>query len=256
MMPRPLLSLLLCLLLLSNPATAAVIHAVTTEFPPFQSEQPAPWGLALGAAQALAARNGDTLNVQFLPWPRAYQMAETTPGLLIFCLGRTPQRETRYGWIGRIASGDARLWRLADRPEVNPATLQQAQRWQLGVTARDMKVDYLLQQGFAYERNLQQSSDDLSNIRKLYAGRIDLLPFSNHLVLAWRTRELGLDPRLLRPVLPLPALSTPLYLAFSPGSAPQLSRRYASLFRQLQREGVFDRLRQRLQLPRETLPGD
>ncbi len=256
MMPRPLLSLLLCLLLLSTPATAAVIHAVTTEFPPFQSEQPAPWGLALEAAQALAARNGDTLAVQFLPWPRAYQMAETTPGLLIFCLGRTPQREARYGWIGRIASGDARLWRLADRPEVNPATLQEAQRWQLGVTARDMKADYLLQQGFAYERNLQQSSDDLSNIRKLYAGRIDLLPFSNHLVLTWRTRELGLDPRLLQPVLPLPALSNPLYLAFSPGTAPQLSRRYARLFRQLQREGVFDRLRQRLQLPRETLPGD
>lgn len=249
-MSTRLLALLLCCPALSQ---AASVLAVTTEFPPFQSASPQPWGLALDTARELAKRNGDTLDVQFLPWARAYQTAETTPGVLIFCLARTAEREPRYGWIGKIASGDVTVWQLAARRDLNARTLEQARRWQLGATVGDMKMQYLLQQGFVVGQNLQESGDDLSNIRKLFAGRIDLLPFSHRQVLQYRSAQAGLDFAALKPAFSLPALAQPLYLAFSPGSDSALVRRYQASFRQLQRSGWLARQQRHYQqLPAGT----
>ncbi|MFC3530961.1 hypothetical protein ACFOLG_02070 [Vogesella facilis] len=247
-------ALLLLLSCLPVAANAARLLAVTTEFPPFQSAGPQPWGLALQAAKALAARNGDTLDIRFLPWARAYQIAESTPDTLIFCLARTPARETRYGWVGQIARNDVQLWRLRSRPEVAPRTLAAARRWQLGVTAQDMKTRYLLQHGFVMNDNLQESSDDLSNIHKLFAGRIDLLPFSSSTVLHYWLASNGLDGKALEPALALPAISGALYLAFSPGSNRQRAANYAAQFRRLQQDGSLTRWRAALQLPPEPPP--
>lgn len=249
-MSTRLLALLLCCPALSQ---AASVLAVTTEFPPFQSASPQPWGLALDTARELAKRNGDTLDVQFLPWARAYQTAETTPGVLIFCLARTAEREHRYQWLGQIASGDVTVWQLAARRDLNARTLEQARRWQLGATVGDMKMQYLLQQGFVIGQNLQESGDDLSNIRKLFAGRIDLLPFSHRQVLQYRSAQAGLDFAALKPAFSLPALAQPLYLAFSPGSDSALVRRYQASFRQLQRNGWLARQQRHYQqLPAGT----
>jgi len=249
-MSTRLLALLLCCPALSQ---AASVLAVTTEFPPFQSASPQPWGLALDTARELAKRNGDTLDVQFLPWARAYQTAETTPGVLIFCLARTAEREHRYQWLGQIASGDVTVWQLAARRDLNARTLEQARRWQLGATVGDMKMQYLLQQGFVIGQNLQESGDDLSNIRKLFAGRIDLLPFSHRQVLQYRSAQAGLDFAALKPAFSLPALAQPLYLAFSPGSDSALVRRYQASFRQLQRSGWLARQQRHYQqLPAGT----
>ena len=249
-MTNRLLALLLCWPLCSH---AAQLVAVTTEFPPFQSASPQPWGQALDIARELARRNGDTLDIQFLPWARAYQKAETTPGVLIFCLARTAEREHRYQWLGQIASGDVTVWQLAARRDLNARTLEQARRWQLGATVGDMKMQYLLQQGFVIGQNLQESGDDLSNIRKLFAGRIDLLPFSHRQVLQYRSAQAGLDFAALKPAFSLPALAQPLYLAFSPGSDSALVRRYQASFRQLQRSGWLARQQRHYQqLPAGT----
>lgn len=236
-MPTRLLPLLLC-----APACAATITAVTTEFPPFQSASPQPWGIALETARQLARQNGDVLDIRFLPWARAYQMAETTPGVMIFCLARTPQRETQFGWIGEIAPNDVTVWRLATRREISARNLDEARVWQLGATAGDVKMQYLLQQGFVVGQNLQESSDDLSNIRKLFARRIDLLPFSNQVVLRYRSAQAGLDSRQLQAAFTLPGLSQPLYIAFSPGTAAAQVARYQASFRQLQQRGWVQRL--------------
>lgn len=246
-----MLRLFLLAPLLTVAANAAVITAVTTEFPPFQSEQPRPWGLALETARELARREGDRLDVLFLPWPRAVQLAETTPDVMIFCLARTPEREHRYGWIGAIAANDVSLWKLRSRTDIRLGQLDDAKRWQLGVTAQDMKTTYLQQHGFADNRELQISSDDLTNLRKLFAGRIDLLPFSNRIVLHYRARELGLDPGALQRALPLPELSGQLFLAFSPSSQPARVAAYQARFRQLQTQGYLEATRRRLGLPAE-----
>ena len=247
---------LLAALWLSAGALAAPLLAVTTEFPPFQSGQPQPWGMALETVQALAQANGDTLEVRFLPWARAYQMAETTPGVLIFCLARTTERESRYGWVGRIAPNDVTVWRLASRREIQARTLEQAKPWQLGATAGDMKLHYLQEQGFVAGDNLQISSDDLTNLRKLYARRIDLLPFSNRIVLQYRAAQAGLDYHALVPAFGLPALSNELYLAFSPGTPAAQTRNYQRQFARLQKSGWLKRLQARYQhLAPPVLPG-
>jgi polar amino acid transport system substrate-binding protein len=253
---RRILSSLLATLWLGTSTQAAPLLAVTTEFPPFQSSQPQPWGMALETAQALAQANGDTLEVRFLPWARAYQMAETTPGLLIFCLARTPERENRYDWVGRIAPNDVTVWRLASRQEIQARSLEQAKVWQLGATAGDMKLHYLQENGFVAGDNLQVSSDDLTNLRKLYARRIDLLPFSNRIVLQYRAAQAGLDYHALVPAFSLPALSNELYLAFSPGTPAAQTRQYQQHFARLQKSGWLKRLQARYQqLAPPILPG-
>lgn len=233
-------------------AGAATLLAVTTELPPFQSAQG--WGIALQEARELARRNGDTLEIRFLPWPRALQIARNTPNVLIFSLPRSEAEGPDYGWVGEIAPNDVTFWKLSRRTDIQLNDLNDARRWQLGVTEGDSLTLYLLGHGFKPGRNLQSASDDLTNIRKLFAGRIDLLPFANRLVLRNLALGVGLNPQWLTPALELPQLSGHLYLAFSPGSDPKRTRRYALAYHAMRTEGFLRRERQMLGLPTAPPP--
>jgi polar amino acid transport system substrate-binding protein len=100
-------------------AQAVALEVVSTDNPPFNYEEGgAPRGLGTEVLQAIAADAGLELHIVFLPWQRALREVEQKPDTLIFTLARTPERETRYEWIGPFAPRKVYFWKLKARRDL------------------------------------------------------------------------------------------------------------------------------------------
>lgn len=192
------------------------IKVVTTEFPPYSYRE---HGTFKGTAtevvnRAIEASGLEVSSLRSYPWARTYELARDEPNTLIYSIARTPEREELFHWVGTIAPFHVNLYRLKQRQDVQVQTLEEAKSYLVGGEYQDVKQAYLVKQGFVIGKNIILSPNDENNIRMLFAGRIDLLPF-NAATLPIMLEQLGLDPDAVEPVLNLEEISFELYMAFN-----------------------------------------
>jgi len=241
MFPRWCLRLSL-VFLLQHTVQAQTIDAYTTEYPPYESAHfGLPSGYAVEVVKELAHRNGDQVVFHFFPWARTYALAEQHPDSLIFCMSKSDMAGSKFVWLGNIAANDVALWQLRTRNDIHLYRLADAKSYQIGVVRNDYKTRYMLSQGFRSGQQLQESDSDLTNLRKLLAGHLDLLPANDSESLEQLMRDNALDPKLLKPALHLPELTSPLGIAFSPASSPALTQRYTRTLEKMRQDGFMDK---------------
>lgn len=232
-----------------TPLSARTLEAFTTEAPPWQSNHfGLPSGYAVEVVKEIARRNGDTVTFHFLPWTRCWQLAQQRPGSLIFTVSRRDTTRGGFAWVGAIAESTVALWQLASRRDIRLQRIDDARAWQIGVVRDDFKTRYLLAHGFLDKTQLQYGVDDLTNLRKLLAGRLDLIAANSSESLIHLARSNGLNPSRLKMALPLPELSSGLGLAFAPGTDTTQVRRYTRTLQTLEREGFLDQQKTLLNL--------
>ena len=107
------------------------------------------------------------------------------------------------------------------------------------------RLSEILGQDVKIGETLQVAPSDITNLHKLIGGRVELIAVTNSDALRQNARLAGYAPERFARALPLPALTVPLYLAFTPGSDPNRVQAYARTMQALQQEGVIDRLRRR-----------
>lgn len=152
------------------PANAAL--EITTEHnPPFNfRDDKRITGISTDILMEMGRRAGVPLNIQMLPWARAYQSALSTPNTCVYSTVRMPEREASFKWVGPLATNK---WALFARNDFNRkiATIDDARPYRIGGVARDAKSLYLKSLGFS---NIDLVGDDSLNLAKLLGGRIDL----------------------------------------------------------------------------------
>ena len=218
-------ALLLTILVLAGTAFSAEAQfdwtIMTEELPPYNFSRQ---GKVVGAStdillQILAKNNvrADRKSIQLLPWPRAYQMALATPGAILYSTARTDERENLFQWVGPITNITMGLIALKER-NIQIDTLQDLRKYTIG-TIRDGAPDQLLLKAGIPESHLDRIASPESNIKKLLAGRIDLMGFS---VLSARfvMQRMGINPDLFEAVYTLQ--ERPLYFAFHKDSSREL----------------------------------
>jgi polar amino acid transport system substrate-binding protein len=217
------LALALALLLLAaRDGGAESLTVIGSEFPPLSFlEAGRPAGTVTSKVQRILTRAGLSVPIDIMPWPRAIRTAEAAPDIAIFPIGRTPEREARFLWIGKLTAYDVFLWRNADRPDIVLSRVEDAARYAVGGINGDLKAVYLERHGVTLT---WLGAGDLGGLAMLARGRLDLVPL-DRITLPERARMLGLDAATFVPALALPELSQPLYLALSPRSSPALAAR-------------------------------
>jgi len=217
------------------------LHIVTTEFPPYSySVHLQLTGLATEVVNATLAKSGvQAKTCEIMPWARAYKLAQTQANTLIYSIARTPDREDRFIWIGAIAPYQIKLYKLRAREDIQLRTLEDAKAYMVGGELADVKQAYLKKQGFIEGENLRLVADDELNLRMLFAGRIDLLPF-NEFSLPLVADQLGLDASALEPALDMPEISYDLYMALSKTSSNALATRLQKSLQTLEQAGTLN----------------
>jgi len=236
--------LFLALLLVCSGVRATALQAVTEDYPPFSMIQPdgRVTGFSVELVRLLLARAGLVAEPQIMPWARAFAQAQGRPNVLIFSMGRLPEREALFEWVLTLLKTDLCLYSWQGR--VRPvAKLEAARGLQIATVNGDSGERILVEHGFVIGQELQSSAHYSLNLEKLKAGRVDLW-IANSAMAYHLVRQAGYDPqRDLTQVYCVPPY--PVYLAASLGTSPETVARLRAAFVTLQQDGTLAELRRR-----------
>jgi polar amino acid transport system substrate-binding protein len=246
MQRRPLLAAAL-----AAPLTTAAsdgLLLLSEDFPPINFEdQGEASGLAGELVLAMLLDMGLQLNVHFMPWARAYRLAQGPAPVCLFTMARTPQREPLFQWVGPIVEFQNALIGRSGTDRLR--SLDDARRAPQIITVRDWSSEQELRRyGF---RNLKSVSNGSVALRMLLAERAALMA-AEKVTLPDLLRREGEDETAVTTVLSFPGYYG--YLAFSRATPAAVVRRWQASLARLRANGSFERISRRW-LPHMLPPG-
>lgn len=148
---------------------------LTEENPPFHfTDKGVLKGLAVEVLQRMWERMGEPRReISVMPWARAYEAAQTKPGTVLFVTARLPAREKLFKWVGPITTSKLVLITTRDN-EIRLRSDADIGRYRIGVVTDDVAEIIMRSMGIPNDR-LDASPDHSTSVRKLLAGRIDLM---------------------------------------------------------------------------------
>ncbi len=131
-------------------------------------------GSSTQIVRKLLQESGLTGSIQVYPWARSYAMALRQKNTLIYTINRTPERESKFKWIGLTASKkyNSSLYKLKSNHHIQATNLEGAKAYTVGVNIGDVNHELLKSEGFEYISAVSQRSQ---SIKMLMRNRIDLI---------------------------------------------------------------------------------
>lgn len=235
-------SIMICIFFMGlGTAQATDLTGFTEEFSPFNyTENGQHKGLANEIIDRISSKTGLRVARKVYPWLRAVEANQAVDNSLLFTTVRTPERETKFLWVGPYDECEIWLIKLKSRKDVVASNIEQAKQYQVGAPRGSAGNSLLLSKGFK-ENKLDLSLDEERNIRKLYAGRFD---FSVGLIVPHyaSAKKLKLPVEDLDPVIRLEK-GLGCYFAFNPKVDPALFRRFSDAFNELDKSGELEKIR-------------
>lgn len=176
------------------------------------------------------------------PFARALKTLEMQPNAVLFPMLRTPERESKYQWVGLMAKRNYYLYRLDSRKDISIQSLDDARQYRIGVMRGDVRTDYLRVQGFTEgtDKGLEVVNVAFSLLKMQQAGRIDLIVFSDEgLRLACEEAKLSCDSFI--PAFRLDMVGN-LWPAASPEMPPALLASLRKAFQKQEDSGYLAKL--------------
>ncbi|MCY1501983.1 Bacterial extracellular solute-binding protein, family 3 [compost metagenome] len=213
-MPRLSPLLLSLILLLASWAHATPLRLATLEYPPYCSQALENGGSIVELVTRAFASQGQAVQIDFLPWARV--RAELGSGRYQGALALWPReiQEERLVASRPLFYSELGFFSRSGKP-VPFHSLADLRGRKVGIVRGYGYPDNLLHSGFVSE----EAVDDLSNLRKLAAGRFDLVLLErvvgNYLIA--RHADLGGKVRWQEPAL----VRIPLLVGFTPPRAGQ-----------------------------------
>ncbi|MCQ4289225.1 transporter substrate-binding domain-containing protein [Pseudomonas stutzeri] len=171
------------------------------------------------------------------PWARAYDMALQEPGVLIYLIARTSEREALFRWVGEIMRIEYHFYKMRARDDIQVPDLEVAKAYRIGVLREDVRHHYLQANGFT---KIVVSAHNSDNFKRLLNGQVDLVPMPEQDIIAL-CNEAGVDPGMVEKVF-TPNASTRLYMAYSRRTDDETVLRTHAAFEHLRAEGAVARI--------------
>ncbi|MBT9494079.1 MAG: transporter substrate-binding domain-containing protein [Paucibacter sp.] len=206
-------------------------------------------GFSVELLRLMAGEVGLSLDIQVQPWIRAMRSAGEASNTVLFSLARLPEREALFQWVGPISERRIVIYRLKRRADIRFPGLEQLQGLQglhglrIGAVRESAAAKRLLALGLLPEVDIEWALDDASNLRKLLAGRMDLLVMLDWAA-AWHLREHKLP---FASVTEVAALDTSVsyWFGLHPHGDPAIRLRLQAALDRLKRDGRYAKLRTR-----------
>ena len=230
----------------ASQARAETLKVLTEEFPPYNyTENAKITGFSTEVVQAVLREVKIQGEFQSMPWARAYETAQGADNVLIYSIGRTPQREKLFKWVGVIAPTQYYLFSLPQR-KLKLDRLDQARSFQIATVNEDVGEQFLMAKGFAKGVNLQSSVKYELNYEKLKAGRVDLW-IMTELVAVYLARQAGDVPsKSLARSFAIPDLgSDGYYMAFGINTPDALVERLRKGLATIKHNGTYEALKKK-----------
>ncbi|MGQ9370910.1 substrate-binding periplasmic protein [Azospirillum sp. ST 5-10] len=170
-------------LLAAGSAAADTLKLVALNFPPLIFEENgAPTGIAFDLVTEALRRAGHQASVEVMPWARALDMTRDGQADAIFTAYRTPEREQFLNYSNEVVVPQVvSLFVRADSPVAFAGDLAALAPYRVGVVNQisyGKAIDDAIKDGVL--ANVEKSNDSDSNVKKLVAGRFDVMPSNRY----------------------------------------------------------------------------
>lgn len=132
-------------------------------------------GINVDIVRAILARANISADFTIYPWVRSYQIASKQHNAALMSTARTPERESKFKWVGPLASGDGYLYQLKSRTDIQVNSLLDAQHYLVAVVRGDVYQDIFEKLNFEVNKNLILFSYNAEYMRPFLAGKVDLI---------------------------------------------------------------------------------
>lgn len=157
-------------------AQRAPLTVVTEEYAPLSFTVDGKLrGYSVDITEALLRRANLPYTLRSYPWARAYDMALTTPNVLIFSLARTAERDKLFHWIGPLARRRVYFYKMAARKDLQVKSLTELKRYTISVNRGDIVQIQLRQLGLEMGKQIDLSDSTVSSLQKMVNGRVDFI---------------------------------------------------------------------------------
>ncbi len=194
------------------PPSGGKLRIITEVYPPynFVDKNNNVVGQSTEIVQAILEKTGTQANIEVMPLSEGLTLAEKGPGVVIYSLNRTPQREEFFKWVGPIGSYDQALYAQKGSTIIINELEDAKKVGKIGVYQGDAGAQFLASQGFT---NLYYSLTDADALKKLMDGTVQLW-LGNKDGLAITAGQAGINPEDLVE-MPTVVIRADLYIAFS-----------------------------------------
>ena len=148
------------------------VHITTLEWPPFTGMGLPEQGAASEILRTALAVSGIALRLEFLPWKRTMEVAQRNPDVSGYFPSYPFDIAANFFASPWLAVSPLGIAFRRDRP-LNWTSLEDLARYRLGTVVGYGNTDAFDAAVTAGRLTVETASDDLANIRKLLAGRID-----------------------------------------------------------------------------------
>lgn len=213
------------------------LSIVTEEWAPYNySEDGAIKGFSVEIVRAIAQGLNADIDIQLLPTMRAKASLEGNKRTMLITMLRTPERETKYKWIGPLGDSAIYFYKRKGNP-LGVATLEDAKSVR-SICSRQgaLTTSRLLAAGFT---NLETgASDGTAVYRMLIFGRCDLAVSDSPLGVVHLLKQMNYPPDAVVQT-PVKLISSPIYIACSKDIPDAEIARWQAALDKLKSSGVF-----------------
>jgi polar amino acid transport system substrate-binding protein len=218
----------------------SAINFITEEWPPYNYvEQRHLTGVSVKIVQALQQELGRSDPIQVYPSQRAKLILESRARSMMFSMFRTPERETRYKWIGPIGRDAIYFYQRRGSP-LQIRTLQDAKAVPV-IASRQagLVFNILIAAGFT---NLDASAYSSKQVYgKLLRGRAELAISDSPLGVRYLLKQMGLPADALQQTA-VKVVESDLYIAASPDFSDAEIAQWQQALDRLKARGELERL--------------
>ncbi|MDW6003644.1 transporter substrate-binding domain-containing protein [Vibrio mangrovi] len=195
-------------------------------------------GISYEVVKAVFERANVPFQYRILPWARIYHYGLHKENFLVACLGKTPEREGHFQWVGAVNNKlDINFYGLASNP-VKINSLEEMKKYTIGVLRGSYYEDFLTRNHFP-SKSIYAVSSTEQVLLMLNGHRFDffLLEESTMSIIA---NSLKISPDKYKKALF--AFHAEDYLAFSQQTSPELVKRVRKAYQELAAEGKIQEI--------------
>ena len=252
---RLLVALALCQAYAAN---AEQFQVFTEHLPPYQivkDGQPLD-GMAVQIVRTLLTRVGVDVEIEVVPWARAYDMALNRPNILIFSVLRSVEREELFYWVGDILTQEFSFFALSEeegeeddqeksgrkrREVMTIRSFADAKKYVTGVTRDSFEHQLLVKHRFIDERDLALNVRQQPLIDMLYKQHVDLL-LGTKTVLRALESAIKPGPSRLKQVYKVKESPGNISIAISKKTDRRIVARFQRAFIGMKEDGSYQRI--------------
>jgi len=134
------------------------------------------------------------------------------------------------------------FWKLHSRSDISINTINDAKNYTIGIVNQNVEHDFLVAKGFT---KLQIVSQSIFNIKKLFHGRVDIIPYNDLILNFTLVQDKSLSEfniNQLERLVELKSISKEAYLVMNKNSSPQMIDVFKKGLQEVKNNGTYQRI--------------